>query len=502
MRTMIVVPDGYELEELGENVTVVSVPPNRAVAFDFLPPHGTFLVLAQPERVRDIPALLEAASSLAPTHRAIAFLPEEQSQRDVLATAAAAYAFDALTLHLAGGLDSTIPLSEMCLDAMIRLAGRGAQPIATGHPSVSTIPALDIGQYLRVISRNFSADTQARHLAPVFLATVTAPMKASDTNTDVLDLERTPYTPSKDVTARELPQGSNDGVLTATQWVDGLKNNSIANQVLRPFRRRPDALLPNVSDFFDEALRATGVETSTAQTLRAAFAEIAEKPAPHVLFAISGKPDARARMDAIRSCLPYDVSYWDSETSTLYVSSAPEASWAEADDSNARSHPIVYLIDIQVHDLPWLKASDAIVIADFTCSDVYEPLAQDMPVNTAQTRRSGYHAALLDETLMRADRVIARDNSQRDFLLGAVAGLGRLDQYTYDEDLSLSSLVTIETETHAACEALDRCLHPFDAVTSNPEYEQTIFDAAAPPPLTFSQRIVSKAKRTILGGGR
>lgn len=506
MRTMLVVPHSYELEELGEEVTIVRVPTERAIAFDFLPPHGTFLVIPKPESVRDIPALIETAGALAPTHHAIAFLPETEPQRNVLATAAAAYAFDALPLHLAGGLDSTIPIAEMCLDAMIRLAGRGAQPIALGHSSITAIPPLAVDSYLKVASRNFTPDTQARYLAPVFLATVTAPMQATHTDTSILDLERTSYTPSKELTVRELPEGSNDGVHTLHEWFSGLNNNTIANDVLKPFRRRPDALLPNVSDFFAEAVRATGIEDSTAQTLIEAFADVAESLAPRVLFAVSSNPKARARMDSIRACLPYKVSYYDTETHMFYTSATPDSQWNETGRVRAQDYPIVYLIGTQLRALPWLNASNAIVIADFTCTDIVAMLRHDVPMETAGAPSPSRHAGFLNETAARADRLIARDSAQRDFLLGTVAGLRRLNQYTYDEDLSLSSLVDTEEGTQAACAAIDTCLHPFDTVTNNPEYEVTIFDAAVPPPPppppTLSQRVVNKAKRTILGGER
>ncbi|MBR6458952.1 MAG: hypothetical protein IKS49_02175 [Actinomycetaceae bacterium] len=512
MQIMVTVPQGTRLPDLGSNVTVKRKPPKRAIAFDFVPPRGTFLVIPQPENVRDIPALIETACALAPTHHAVAFLPETEPQRNVLATVAPAYAFDALTLHLAGGLDSTLSLNEMCLDAMIRAAGRGSQPIALGHSSIISLPSLAIDSYLKVIARNFSSDTQARYLAPVFLATVTAPMQATHTDTSVLDLERTAYTPSQGVSVRDLPEGSNDGVHALHEWLSGLENSTIANTVLQPFRRRPDALLPNMDDFFAEAVRATGIEESAAETLIAAFADVAENLAPRVLFAVSANPEARARMDSIRSCLPYEVSYFDAETRTFYTSVTPDSPWHETDDSKAQDHPIAYLIDTHVRTLPWVNTTNTIVIADFTCTDSVAPLRSDLLMYTAEIPRPskflekepkpGMHAYVLNETLARADRLIARDSAQRDFLLGAISGLYRLNQYTYDEDLSLASLIDTEDGTRAACSAIEMCLHPFDIITNNAEYEAALFDVAVPALPSLPQRAVNKAKRIIRERGR
>lgn len=497
MRAMVVVPEGYSVKGLGENITIKEKPQGRAIAFDFLPPHGAFLVIPQPESVHDIPTLVEAACALASTHQAIAFLPETEPQRNVLATAAAAYAFDALTLHLAGGLDSTIPIDQMCLDAMIRLAGRGSQPIALGHSSVTSIPSLDVDSYLKVATRNFTPETQARYLAPVFLATVTAPLYATHTDTSILDLERTAYTPSAEHTPRELPEGSNDGVHTVHEWFSGLTNNTIAYNVLKPFRRRPDELLPNIDEFFGEAVGATGIEDDIADILSNAFAEIAENPVPHVLFVVGNDSQAHTRMEAIRACLPYEVAYFDAETRKFYIKCHPEEQWRETDERKMRECPIVYLIDVHLRTLPWLNISDAIVIVDFTCTDIVDSLRYDVLMETTNAPSPGYQAMVLNETLARADRLIARDISQRDFLLGIVAGLRRLNQYTYDEDLSLSSLVDTETDTQAARDAIEICLHPFDAITSSAEYEQTLFDAAVPVLPSLPRRAVGKAKRAI-----
>jgi glycosyltransferase involved in cell wall biosynthesis len=56
-------------------------------------------------------------------------------------------------------------------------------------------------------------------------------------------------------------------------------------------------------------------------------------------------------------------------------------------------------------------------------------------------------------TLRRADRILARDDIQRDWLLGALAGLGRLTPELYDLDHSLDCLAAVPDDPAAALRA-------------------------------------------------
>ncbi len=75
------------------------------------------------------------------------------------------------------------------------------------------------------------------------------------------------------------------------------------------------------------------------------------------------------------------------------------------------------------------------------------PLVLDLadPVHLANLNRPGGDAAVeaLNRQLRRADFVVCASGKQRDFWLGQLAGLGRVNPATFDQDSSLRSLVAV-----------------------------------------------------------
>ena len=93
---------------------------------------------------------------------------------------------------------------------------------------------------------------------------------------------------------------------------------------------------------------------------------------------------------------------------------------------------------------PFLKSSRKIVVAD-----VYDPMHLEQ---LEQTRDEGSGArlhtvrtstAVLNHQLGRGDFFLCASQKQRDFWLGHLAALGRVNPLTYDEDHTLSSLIAI-----------------------------------------------------------
>lgn len=91
---------------------------------------------------------------------------------------------------------------------------------------------------------------------------------------------------------------------------------------------------------------------------------------------------------------------------------------------------------------PWLRDSTKVVVVD-----AYDPMHLEQ---LEQARDGGPEyrervvratTVALNEQLLRADLVLCASDRQRDFWLGALGALGRLNPATYDDDPTLSSLV-------------------------------------------------------------
>lgn len=97
-----------------------------------------------------------------------------------------------------------------------------------------------------------------------------------------------------------------------------------------------------------------------------------------------------------------------------------------------------------VHKRPFLLESDKVLVAD-----VYDPLHLEQ---LEQGRDEGHRGrllavqsatAVLNEQLLRGDFFLCASEKQRDFWLGQLAALGRVNPVTYDEDETLRLLIDV-----------------------------------------------------------
>jgi len=97
-----------------------------------------------------------------------------------------------------------------------------------------------------------------------------------------------------------------------------------------------------------------------------------------------------------------------------------------------------------VHNRPFLLGSDKVLVAD-----VYDPLhLEQLEQGRDEGRRGRLLAvqsatAVLNEQLMRGDFFLCASEKQRDFWLGQLSALGRVNPVTYDEDETLRSLISV-----------------------------------------------------------
>jgi len=97
-----------------------------------------------------------------------------------------------------------------------------------------------------------------------------------------------------------------------------------------------------------------------------------------------------------------------------------------------------------IHNRPFLVGSEKIIVAD-----VYDPLhLEQLEQGRDEGRRGRVLAvqsatAVLNEQLLRGDFFLCASEKQRDFWLGQLSALGRINPVTYDEDETLRSLITV-----------------------------------------------------------
>jgi glycosyltransferase involved in cell wall biosynthesis len=96
------------------------------------------------------------------------------------------------------------------------------------------------------------------------------------------------------------------------------------------------------------------------------------------------------------------------------------------------------------HNRPFLLESTKVLVAD-----VYDPLHLEQLEQGRDDGRRGRllavqsATAVLNEQLLRGDFFLCASEKQRDFWLGQLAALGRVNPVTYDEDQTLRALISV-----------------------------------------------------------
>ena len=123
-----------------------------------------------------------------------------------------------------------------------------------------------------------------------------------------------------------------------------------------------------------------------------------------------------------------------------------EVSFAE--DGQLREHAAwADVIVFQGHVLagyPWLRDSKNILVADIYDPMHLEVLEQGKGLQSDERYgQSVQTAEVLNDQIERADFMLCASDKQRDFWLGQLAALCRINPATYDEDASLRSLLAV-----------------------------------------------------------
>lgn len=123
---------------------------------------------------------------------------------------------------------------------------------------------------------------------------------------------------------------------------------------------------------------------------------------------------------------------------------------AIVDVSEGGLRPLVVAADVVIvqghvlHTYPWIVGSGAVLVVD-----IYDPMhledleqSKHLPMAERVSHAAGAVNVLNDQILV-GDFLVCASERQRDFWLGQMAALGRLNPVTYDADPSLRSLIDV-----------------------------------------------------------
>lgn len=168
---------------------------------------------------------------------------------------------------------------------------------------------------------------------------------------------------------------------------------------------------------------------------------------PDVLGAQMAGPAIRAWQFATALSAHHEVTLLTSRTSTLSPGEPFEVvALTAGDDPVASLGPVdVWVIQGAIlRTFPTIGASAAAVVVDLYDPFHLESIEQSRD-RGEQDRLAIVHneTALLNNAMRRGDLFLTASEKQRDFWLGALATLGRINPLTYDEDPSLRALVGV-----------------------------------------------------------
>jgi glycosyltransferase involved in cell wall biosynthesis len=210
------------------------------------------------------------------------------------------------------------------------------------------------------------------------------------------------------------------------------------DDVLRLFR------MPTAAGAYDEAMvesarRVTGVDRLFASRRRIVIAT------PDVLQAQMAGPAIRAWHMAQILAREHDVEL---VTTVRCELEHPDFRVRHVDNAELRAlndwaDIVIFQGNVMaVH--PWLRRSQKVIV-----TDVYDPfhleVLEQAKGQDSEGRRDSARVTVevLNEQLARGDFFLCASDKQRDFWLGQLAGLGRINPVTYDHDENLASLITV-----------------------------------------------------------
>lgn len=396
-----------------------------------------------------------------------------------------------------GGASIAFGDLSMEADILWRLVARGYRVVALPDAPNASYPAyVPTSSRLALLIANLELANLERVLPGLVLSIATEPLREAGVDTSALDLQRSPGNDS--VGSISLPQpalsGSTD-MVDLSDTMGMLHQSRIRSQGTR---RLSDRILAGPISAY---LSATVEQAGIPDDIRAVL-PVELDPAPRLRTLIvatetPGRDDDLGRwVDAVASAISRvaDVRYVAAIEDRAYHFA--DGNWHLLEGEASATIPSwpdsLVLEAIHLRAVPALVKAAVPILVDATHWDVFAEMRREHSGLTFREGDHGLFGHLFAESLRRSDILAARDEVQRDGLLGLLAGMKRLNDLVYDEDASLRSIVDLlDADGIAAwCEAPRRAI---DQVRSfSPE------EAGE----TESGNVLAKASRHVRGGLR
>jgi GT2 family glycosyltransferase/glycosyltransferase involved in cell wall biosynthesis len=306
---------------------------------------------------------------------------------------------------------------------------------------------------LYTIYKNYDDENLARFLGPALALAVRRGVVLGGDDSSALDLERTPPVPDEDAEAT-VSRPMLASAYAVDAFVRELGSLHRSRQEIQDGRRRGDAellrlfdrpLIPNIPapDFvrdFDTVSEAFAVDVPfsrrsrvlvlTPDTLTSRLAGPGIR-ALHIAQALAPEHEVVLATTAGGDLTRPDVQV---RTVTTQPAMAELERWADV---------IVFQGDL-MQKYPVLRTTTKPVVVDMYDPFHLEQLEQAKDLGESRRRDVVQTAtAVLNEQLVRGDFFLCASAKQRDFWLGQMAALGRLNPAVYDEDETLTSLIAV-----------------------------------------------------------
>jgi GT2 family glycosyltransferase len=302
---------------------------------------------------------------------------------------------------------------------------------------------------LATIFKNYGDDRLARILPASLLLAI-----ARGLDDDELDLpDFSIYADAPVLESVELPPLSAAHLAAVRDFARSLDDLAAKREVVQARRRRGDravmrlfgqSLRPNVvrSDFLD----------AFEQTVRAFDLNDHARPRSHVLIVTQDAIGERMAGPAIRC---WEMAKLLAATHEVVLASTQRADLTHASftstvvtdhniDELLAPAEVVVFQGFVMHQFPQIEAFDGHVLVD-----IYDPFhleglnlrKQEVPAERWATAKSDVD--VLNDQLARADFMVCASEKQRDFWLGQLASIGRINPATFDTDESLRALLDV-----------------------------------------------------------
>jgi GT2 family glycosyltransferase/glycosyltransferase involved in cell wall biosynthesis len=306
---------------------------------------------------------------------------------------------------------------------------------------------------LFTIYKNYDDENLARFLAPALALAVRRGVVLGGSDSSSLDLAATPPVPDEPGT-EEVSRTLLASAYAVDGFVRELASLHASRQEIQAGRQRSDGelvrlfgqpLVPNIPnvDFvrdFQAVSEAFAVDVPfrgrrrvlvlTGDTLASRMAGPAIR-AFQIAKALAGEHEV-----VLATTAGCDLQRTDFQTRNVggQAGMADLERWAD----------VIIFQGYLMHEYPVLRASRKPIVVDMYDPFHLEQLEQAKDLGEARRRDVVQSAtAVLNEQIQRGDFFLCASEKQRDFWLGQMAGLGRVNPAVYDRDETLESLITI-----------------------------------------------------------